>query len=227
MIYVMTGLKGDFKSYSALKDSLIMRKTDDLFILGGILGASGGIDILLDAMSAENIFPIVGKEELEALKFLDFMKNGSTEGTDEAELKAQMAAWFKSGGFPTAEAFMKLDDETKDAVLDYLREEFTLYEELEAGGNEFVLAYAGLGDFDPDRELDEYSAEDLTSGDYTPNCYFDEKYIICGNLSDYEPEEDGFEDKIYKSENVIVLNHNYNTRPTAIRLNDLREYYAD
>lgn len=225
MIYVMTGLKGDYKKYTELKDKILLKKSDDLFLLGGILGQSGGIDILLDAMGAENIFPVVGKDELAALKYLDFLKNN--DKSQNAEMKMELAQWFRSGGYPTAEAFLKLDDETKEAVIDYLREDFTLFEELEAGGEEFILAYAGLGDFDPDRELDEYTPEDLTNGDYTPNCYFDEKYIVCGNLSDFEPEEDGFENKIYKSENVVVLNHTQNTAPCCIRLSDLKEYYAD
>ena len=225
MIYVMTGLKGDFKKYLELKDKILLKKSDDLFLLGGILGGAGGLDILLDAMSAENIFPIAGKQELTALKYLDFLKNN--DKSQDNDMKAELASWFRSGGYPTAEAFLKLDDETKDSVLDYLREDFTLFEELSAGGNEYVLAYAGLGDFDPDRELDDYTPEDLTEGDYTPNCYYDEKYIICGELSDFEPEEDGFEDKAYKSENVVVMNHMANSKPTCIRLNDLKEYYAD
>ena len=68
MIYVMTGLSGDFQKYLELKDSLFLKKSDDLFILGGILGEKGGMDILLDAMTEENIFPIAGRQELAALK---------------------------------------------------------------------------------------------------------------------------------------------------------------
>lgn len=224
MIYVMTGLNGDIKKYHELKDSLFLRKTDDLFILGGILGAKGGLDILLETMSEENVFPIAGKQELAALKFLDYMENKLD--TDDITMKKEMVEWFRSGGMPIAENFRALEGEKKEMILDYLREDFTIFEELSAGGNEFVLAYAGLGDFDPDREIDEYSPEDLTAGDYTPNCYYDDKYIVCGCLEDYEPEEDGCEDKIYHSENVIVLNHSANIKPCCIRLDDLREYYG-
>ena len=113
MIYVMTGLRGDFKKYVELKNSLIMKKSDDLYLVGGILGGSGGIDILLDAMSEENVFPIAGKDELLALKYLDFMKNN--DKSDDLEIKKGMADWFKNGGYPTAEAFTKLDEEDKEA----------------------------------------------------------------------------------------------------------------
>ena len=226
MIYVMTGLRGDFKKYVELKNSLIMKKSDDLYLVGGILGGSGGIDILLDAMSEENVFPIAGKDELLALKYLDFMKNN--DKSDDLEIKKGMADWFKNGGYPTAEAFTKLDEEDKEALLDYLREDFTLCEEIETkSGSQFVVSYAGLGDFDPDREIGEYSPEDLTEGDYTPNCFFDDKYIICGNLFDFDPEDDAFEGKIYHSENVIVLNHATNENTVCIRLDDMKEYYAD
>ena len=224
MIYVMTGLKGDYQKYLELKNTIMLKNSDDLFLLGGILGKSGGIDILLDAMSAENVFPIAGKDELSALKYLDFMRKN--DKSDDTDMKLGMAEWFKAGGFPTAEAFMKLDDETKESLIEYLREDFTLFEEIECEKKEFILAYAGLGDFDPDRELDEYTPEDLTEGDYTPNCYFDDKYIICADLPDFEAEEEGFEDKIYQCENVFVLNHSENRRPSCLRLNDLKEFYA-
>ena len=225
MIYVMTGLSGDFQKYLELKDSLFLKKSDDLFILGGILGEKGGMDILLDAMTEENIFPIAGKQELAALKFLDYMQSG--DKSDDDGMKKEMAEWFREGGYPIAQGFMALDDDKKEMVIDYLREDFTLVEELSAGEKEFVLAYSGLGDFDPDRELEEYTPEDLTDGDYTPNCYFDDKYIVCGRLADFEPEDDGFEDKIYHSENVVVLNHADNTKACCIRLDDLKEYYGD
>ena len=226
MIYVMTGLKGDFEKYLEFKKSLNLKGPDDLFILGGILGAKGGMDILLNAMSEENVFPIAGKQELLASKFLDFMYN-KDKYDNEDEIKAEMAEWFRDGGYPIAQGFMALDDEQKEMVIDYLREDFTLCEELSAGGQDFVLAYAGLGDFDPDRNIDEYTPEDLTQGDYTPNCYFDEKFILCGNLTDFEPDEDGFADKIYHGENVVVMNHKTNDRLCCIRLNDMKEYYAD
>ena len=225
MVYVMTGLNGDYQKYLELKESILLKQKDDLFILGGILGEKGGIDILLDMLQDGNIFPITGKQELSALKFLNCMQN--KDKIENNQIKLEMTEWLRNGGMPIANGFMSLDDEKKEMIIDYLQNDFTLFEELDVDGNLFVLSYAGLGDFDPDRELDEYTTEDLTAGDYTPNCYFDEKSIICGNLVDFEPDEDGYEDRIYKSENVFVMNHTLNTKPCCIRLNDLQEYYVD
>lgn len=46
------------------------------------------------------------------------------------------------------------------AVIDFIRE-FTVYEEVTVGEQDYLLVHAGLGDFDPEKDIEEYSLHDL------------------------------------------------------------------
>ena len=228
MVYVMTGLCGDFDSYKSLIGKIKLKKNDDLYIVGNILcPKAGGIDILFDAMNAENIFPIAGKGEIDAAKFLRAIRK--PEVKPDSALREEMAAWFSRGGFACANAFMSLEsDEKKDYILEYLSDEFTLVEEIETDNKQFIISAKGLGGFSLDKDISDYSAKELTSGNFDPTCdgYKDDgKYIICGDLDDFTPTE-GYEGKIYKTGNVIILNHAENKRPCCLRLEDMKEYYV-
>ena len=57
-----------------------------------------------------------------------------------------------------------------------------MYEEVEAGGREFVLVHAGLGNFSPGKALDDYRLEELilTCPDPGQDC-FPDKYLVFGH----------------------------------------------
>ncbi len=66
-------------------------------------------------------------------------------------------------------------------VLDIL-EDFTVYEETEAGGREFVLVHAGLGGFSLDKALDDYQLDELILSRPEPGeTYFPHKYLVYGH----------------------------------------------
>ena len=90
MIYVISDLNGDYDKYLRMKDEILLKKSDDLFLLGNIIGyGKGGIDILMDAMQAENIFPVAGADELAAIKCLRAMMGEK----DDEQLKKDVARW--------------------------------------------------------------------------------------------------------------------------------------
>ncbi len=228
MIYVMSGIRGNFDAYKALIGKIKLKKDDDLFLLGNVIcGGEGGMDILLDAMNAENIFPIAAKSEIDAARFLSVINN-SKEKPDES-IREEMAKWFTKGGFACANAFMKLEsDEDKEYVLEYLSEEFTLVDEIKTDGKTFILSAKGLGGFLNEKDAFDYSAEELTDGDFDPTV--DEfpdknKYIVCGDIDDFTPDEE-FEGKICTIGKNIILNHAENRQPCCMRLNDMKEFYV-
>lgn len=226
MIYVMTGLHGDFAAYEKLKNEIGLKKADDLYLLGNIVcGKDGGIKILEDMLDAENIFPIAAKGEIDAARFLTAISNPDEKPSDS--MRADMAKWFSKGGFALADTFMKIEDkEKKGYILEYLHDEFTLVEEIEVSGKAFVLSAKGLGGFDPDKDPYDYSAEELTNGDFDPTCdEYDDKYIVCGDLYDFTPDE-GNEGKVVTIGKNIILNHAENENPVAIRLDDLKIFYV-
>lgn len=63
--------------------------------------------------------------------------------------------------------YLALDEEDREAILDYIGE-MTLYEEAEADGVSFVLTHSGITGFDPEQPLDEYSPADFLNANPTP-----------------------------------------------------------
>ena len=49
-------------------------------------------------------------------------------------------------------------------IVDFISD-FEVYDEIEVAGNTFVLVHAGLGNFEPDKELWEYELDDLYGND--------------------------------------------------------------
>ena len=68
--------------------------------------------------------------------------------------------WISDGGETTIAEFRRLSTEARQDVLDIL-EDLTVYEEVKAGGREFVLVHAGLDGFSPDKPLDDYQLDEL------------------------------------------------------------------
>ena len=227
MTYVISDLNGDYDKYIKMKDKILLKKRDDLFLLGNIIGyGQGGIDILTDAMEAENIFPMAGVDELNAICCLRALNRIDTS----KENMKKIGEWMKTeAGEKTATALSKMDKEDREYLLDYLAEEFTLVEELSVGGRDFILANNGLGNFSKNKSIDDYTPDELTYGDFDiEGDYFDDKIIVCGSTPTHilGGEYDG---KIYHGNNVICINTDViENRPMAcIRLDDLKEYYVD
>lgn len=226
MIYVISDINGDYEKYLKMKDEIVLKRSDDLFLLGNIIGyGKGGIDILMDAMQAENIFPVAGADELAAIKCLRAMMGEK----DDEQLKKDVAEWLGTkGGLMTAGELSKLSEDEREDLYSYLTEEFTLLEELSAGGRDFVLSNNGLGNFDPDKSLDDYTPEELTDGDFDiEGDYFDDRIIVCGFTPTHILGEE-YDGKIYHGNNVICIDCGVrDKRPLAcLRLDDLKEYYV-
>ena len=168
MKYVISNLYGDWGRYTEILKKINFNKNDMLFVLGDIVdGGSKGIEILKDMMMRDNVYPILGDHDYIAYEVL----SGILEETREditAPLSKDLAdrcnEWSNRGGDGTLEGFAKLSDEDKEAVIEYL-EEFTLYEEVEAGGMDYVLCHSMPENFMTDDNIDDYTAEEMLSGE--------------------------------------------------------------
>jgi len=182
MIYAMASPQGCKAKYDAMLKEIEFSKSDLLFVLGDILdGGDGGISILFDMMLRENVFPIMGTHDFVAYEILSSILK-ETRQNDSAPLSEELAErcrrWMESGGEATMMEFAKLQEDEKDALLEYL-EEFSLWEEVEADGKEFILAHSVPTDFCRGDELEEYDAEDILSGepDFSIQ-YFEGKTLV-------------------------------------------------
>ncbi len=232
MIYVMSDLHGCIDPYREMLEKINLSDDDTLYILGDVADrGEDGIAILQDMMERFNIIPILGNHDFIAYTAL---KKLCTEITDEniASLSESdlllLQDWVKDGGKHTITAFSKLSQSEKEDMLEYLSE-FELYEELTVNGKSFVLTHAGLGEFSPEKPLEDYTMEQLIfmRADYE-KVYYPDKYLVTGHTPTFliDKSRPG---KIYKNNNHIAIDCGFvfGRALGCICLDTMEEFYVE
>jgi serine/threonine protein phosphatase 1 len=242
MIYVMSDIHGMYDKYVAMLKKIHFSDEDTLFILGDVVDrGEGGMKLLWDMMMYPNIIPLLGNHDYMAAQSLRFLMQEVTEesiGLLDENILTGLQQWLETGGMETLKEFRKLDQDERESILDYL-DEFALIDWVEAGGNTFVLAHAGLDNFSQYRPLGEYKLEEVIfhSPDYS-KVYFPDKYLVTG----HRPTRLEFEGKdfwnadpngSFKDEIVFTNNHiaidcgcGYGGRLGALCLDTLETFYV-
>lgn len=167
MIYVTADLHGyPFDRFQALLRQAGFGEEDFLFILGDVIDrGEDGVEYLKWLLGQPNVQLLLGNHEAMLLA-CEFLFQEVTEDTVAAlttEKLQLLSTWQQNGAEPTLRALRKLSKEDPDTladILDYLREA-PLYELVQAGGVKFLLVHAGLGNFDPEKEIEDYDPHDL------------------------------------------------------------------
>ena len=232
MIYVMSDIHGNYEKYCLMLKKLNLKETDALFILGDVIdGGKDGIKILKDMMYRSNIFPVMGEREYLAEKFLPMIQGAKTPDECaqfiEDGSKKDFARWLKGGSYGTIEAFLSLSEEGKESVIDYLSE-FSPYDEVEAGGREFVLVHAGIKDFEEGKDLEDYDEEAfvLEKADYK-KVYYSDKFLVTGHtptaIIEGSKGNGVFSAKRHLAINTIEITDG---KLTAVCLDTMKVYYV-
>lgn len=209
MIYCIADLHGDYIRYDTILKMINFSDNDTLYVLGDVVDrGSDSCKILLDMMQRPNIIPILGNHEYMAMQTLKWLKNDITEENLSKLSNDRLTGlneWLNVGGMTTLDEFRKLTKDEQEMVLEYL-EEFSLYEEVSVGGKDFVLVHAGLDNFSPDKNLDDYQLHELifNKPDYSKK-YFEDKYLVTGHTPTrfIHEEINGY------SRNIIFVNNNH------------------
>ncbi len=198
MTYVIANLHGALDKYQAMLEKIRFSKKDILYVLGDTADyGEDPVALLTELSMCENVYPVAGEHDFLALRMLSgfdkMLKNGSMP---DADFAAEMTAWAADGGAATLEGFRALDEDMREGLLDYLSE-FSLFEEVEAGGRTYVLVHAGINNFDAEKELDEYEPEDFFTIPEREN-YYTDRVVVVGHA----PTNSG---KIEKAGNLIRI----------------------
>ncbi len=232
MTYVIGDIHGNKEKYEQMLEKLSPKETDAVFVLGDVIDIGDeGIAILQDMMYRANVYPVLGEHEYMAKKFLPVIgEKGSAEKALESlegEEKDLLSKWLTMKSEKTIDGFLSLDEEGREAILDYLGE-FTAYEELEEGGKIFILVHAGINNFDEDKELDDYDEEDFVfaATDYsTP--YFSDKYLVTAHTPTVTIGKE-FAGKVYSKKRHVAIDCGaaYGGRLAAVCLSPLKVFYC-
>lgn len=167
MVYATSDLHGcPPEAFRQLLDRAGFTQDDFLFILGDVIDrGEHGAELLLWLTQQPNMQLILGNHEA-LLLGCEYLFE---EVTDESLAKltggqiSLLENWMGNGGSPTLAGLRKIlrqDPQLIGGIFDYLRDA-PLYESLEVAGSRYVLVHAGLGNFQPDRLLEDYAPEEL------------------------------------------------------------------
>ncbi|MBE5863022.1 MAG: serine/threonine protein phosphatase [Lachnospiraceae bacterium] len=183
--YVISDIHGQYDMFLELLAKIGLKEEDTLYVLGDVLDRGPHpIKVLRKLMEMPNAICLVGNHELMALECLEFLMKEITEATIkelEAETLDNLLTWQMNGNESTIEEFSELSSEEKQEVIDFIRE-FVVYEEIMVAGQEYLLVHAGLGNYSPEKEIEDYSLHDLiwARADYDKQ-YFEDKIVITGH----------------------------------------------
>ena len=231
--YVIADIHGQYDMFMELLNKINLKETDTLYILGDVVDRGAHpIKVLLKLMEMPNVVCIVGNHELMALECLEFLFK---EITDESVAGMKMETidgllhWQMNGGASTIGEFHKLDQETRLEVMDFIKD-FLIYEELDAGGKEYLLVHAGLGNYSPEKDMEDYSLKELMwdRADYETQ-YFDDVFVVTGHTPTQSIEGNTKPGYIYRKNNHIAIDcgaHLPGGRLAAICLDTGEEFYS-
>lgn len=231
--YVISDIHGQYDMFMELLGKIKLKETDTLYVLGDVLDRGPHpIQTLRKLMEMPNAVCMVGNHELMALECLKFlMKEITNMSIDELDEKMldNLVTWQYNGSKTTIDEFGKLDLQTKQDVIDFI-EDLLLYEELTVNGKDYLLVHAGLGNFSPEKDIEDYSLHDLiwVRADYDVQ-YFDDTYVISGHTPTQTIEDNPRPGYIYRKNNHIAIDcgaHYPGGRLAAICLDTGEEFYS-
>jgi serine/threonine protein phosphatase 1 len=222
MTYVVANLHGNYAKFKELLRQISFKDSDIMYVLGDIVDyGEEGMELVGDLSIRYNVYPIVGEHDYVAVRMLSgFEKMIKSGETPDKKFIAEMTQWAADGGQVTLDSYRTLDAEMREGILDYLSD-MTLYEEVTAGGKDYLLAHAGIAGFCEGVELDELEPEAFFTEalDMTKR-YFDDKTVIVGHT----PTVDG---KIQYGNGSINIDcgEARDGRVGCLRLEDMKEFY--
>lgn len=233
MIYVISDVHGCYELFLKMLNKIEFSDSDTLYILGDILDrGKDGMKILKYIKNKQNIIPLLGNHEYTAYSVLKRLYSPVPKGENKLDYfndnLSLFRDWIEDGGRVTYEDFGRLDDVEQKDFFDAI-ENMEVYEELEIGGNKFILSHAGLGNFKKNKPLSEYSLDDLIWArmDYD-KVYFADKYIVSGHTPTKLIGEE-YSGRIYHKNNHIAIDCGavFLGVLGCIRLDDFQEFYAE
>lgn len=233
MIYVSSDLHGcPLAEFEALLQRAGFSDSDYLFLLGDVIDrGEHGADLLLWLTRQTNVQLILGNHEAMALA-CSFLFDEVTQETLTyltPERLSLVENWIFNGGDPTIQGLRRIlqeDPQLLEGIWDYLRDA-PLYEELQIGDRRFVLVHAGLGNFRPDRPLEDYAPDELLMERPSPyDRYFEDATVILGHTpTAYYGSQYRWRAMHTDTWVCIDTGAASGNKPMLLRLDDMAEFY--
>ncbi len=232
--YVLSDIHGEYNKFMDILKQINLKDEDTLYVLGDVLDRGPHpIKTLLKLMEMPNVICIVGNHELMAVECLSFMMQEITDRsilTLNREMLDNLITWEYNGCKTTLDEFRQLDREMQKEVLEFIRD-FQVYEDLTVDGRDYWLVHAGLGNFAPEKDLEDYDLNDLVwfRPDYGEQ-YFEDRIVVSGHTPTQFIDGNPRPGYIFRKNNHIAIDcgaHIPGGRLAAICLDTGEEYYSE
>ncbi len=185
--YVISDIHGQYDMFMELLEKIHLEESDTLYILGDVLDRGPNpIKTLRKIMEMPNVICIVGNHELMALECLERLLNvitkKSRDDMEQDEIFIEnFATWEINGSETTRNEFYQLKMQDRLEVLEFIKD-FLMYEEVTVNDTDYLLVHAGLGNYEPGKDIEDYNLHDLVwfRPDYNVQ-YFPDTYVITGH----------------------------------------------
>ena len=230
MLYVISDLHGyPHDKFLDLLDRAGFGKNDFLYILGDVVdrNGDGGVETLNWLMYQTNVQLILGNHESMLLACAFVFDEITEDSIDSltAEKIDMLTRYQADGGDVTLKAMQKLSKENQQDILDYLRD-CPLYETITAGGKDFILVHAGLDNFSPEKNIEDYTVEELLwAWPELTDVYYKDKMTVFGHTPTVSFGKE-FDGRIIKTDTWIDIDAGagFGREPVLLRLEDMREF---
>ena len=235
MIYVTSDLHGcSLETLQKLLDKAGFSQRDFLFVLGDVIDrGENAAQLLLWLTEQTNVQLILGNHEAMML-LCDFLFREVTEENLEELTDADFKAyehWMRNGAATTIQGLKQVmadDPSLLEGILEYLREA-SLYEDLEVNGKRYVLVHGGLGNFHPEKSLEEYEPHDiLWERPKMDTRYYENATVVFGHTPTVFYGEE-YRGKAIRTETWINIDTGaaMGDYPMLLRLDDEAAFYVE
>ena len=221
--FVISDIHGQLEQLKMLIKKMNLTLEDELYILGDIVDRGpDSVKALQYLMSLPNCHCIAGNHEvmlLENMKLLlneideDFLDSLSIENIQ------LLADWINNGASSTISEFSKLTKNERKNILEYVGD-FEAYVELEVRGQKYLLVHAGLGNFSKNKELYDYTIDELVwmRTDYEIPYYEDGVYSTATSTapSNFDDTTHTFSNFVFYKNELYCLDFNYTTNKAIL-----------
>lgn len=230
MVYTISDIHGySFDKVLYLLQQARFNKNDYLFVLGDVIDrGEDGVKMLQWMMAQPNVELLLGNHEAMFLS-CDFIFDEITDGFITGltvQKMSLLSTWQLNGSAPTIKALSCLTSPERNNILEYIREA-PLFDTVTVNGRDFLLTHSGLGHFDPDKKMSEYTPDELLwNRPQLETEYFDDITVILGHTPSFRYGE-AYKGRILKTRTWIDIDagtaNGY--APALLCLDTMEEFY--
>lgn len=143
------------------------------------------------------------------------------------EKRKSYSIWLSNGGLKTIDAMQQYTSAQTRYIIEFL-EEVPLYKEIEVNGKTYILVHSGLGSFEADKPLAEYTQYDLVWARPTIDTryYDDGKIVIFGHTPTVIFDSDYKGRPLFTDTWIdIDVGAGLGLPPLILRLDDMMQFY--